>query len=921
MNKHKRNNTVLYRFRLLFSAVILFVFFYTIVSATTVFAVLDITIITSDPSVINQSFTPEIGSTLEKLSTAYLGRNTTYTGPQIGLADPDNGILYDTIKWKVTIVGPSDLTPDMVDMDWVGFFDPPNEVPNITTYHYPFASEEKDEWENVIITSSIVARGSCDLSVEEGETHDNSCTHDVGFSLDENDVFTNADKINFSSNAPAGAYTIIYELIDTADGDVVLSNAYQVSFTLNPATINVPADYSTIQAAIDAAGNGDTINVSSGEYSESIIINKNLTLIGDAGDSNAGPGLNAPVIVDPGSCGGLISVEANGITIQGFILNGDSCDELVIMVDQDVTSTTIEDNEIMNNREGIDLSPHSHHNMILNNKIHDNTNYGIWIGGAINNTISGNEIYDNPLDGIGIGEGACSEECINTVSGNSISNNNIHNNGNGIEIGSNLDTSDGVITIDSNTITANSFVGVLIGLGTTGIVITNNNITNNSDESDAEAGITVFYALGNVAHNNTISGNYQGVQNLDDADNAFDAKNNYWGSASPDFESIIFGNVNYTPWYIDAAMTMLVSTQIGENETVADEEEEIIDEDDENVTEVIVPEGSPIKKIVVKSEDDNEDEDINVSLAELKNSTGDVELVNNFTLTRQTSVANYTAEIPAGTVISGGSDWDGKINVPTIRNAADYSPPSGSVDVVVDVGSGTEINFSNKVKITIGGKAGKKAAWARGTSALTEITTVCDNVDDPTNINANSPRECYIDSGSDLVIWTYHFTQFAAFTPPSPTSPSPAQSGGGGSSGGGGGSYGWQCGEWSECSLSGKQTRTCSLVPNGASATKSKETRTCTYTAPAAAPTTETAAPAPAIPAPVLETAAPAPAVTAAAPAAAPPALPAPTGFAALTGNVTSAITTPGGAIAAIIVAILAAFALYSGYSYLYKKK
>ncbi|MCD6513229.1 MAG: hypothetical protein J7K61_06480, partial [Thermoplasmata archaeon] len=38
-------------------------------------------------------------------------------------------------------------------------------------------------------------------------------------------------------------------------------------------TINVPADYPTIQQAVDAASDGDTIYVEAGIYTESITIN------------------------------------------------------------------------------------------------------------------------------------------------------------------------------------------------------------------------------------------------------------------------------------------------------------------------------------------------------------------------------------------------------------------------------------------------------------------------------------------------------------------------------------------------------------------------------------------------------------------------------------------------------------------------
>jgi len=186
-----------------------------------------------------------------------------------------------------------------------------------------------------------------------------------------------------------------------------------------------------------------------------------------------------------------------------------------------------------------------------------------------------------------------------------------------------------------------------------------------------------------------------------------------------------------------------------------------------SITNIVVPYNSSLQSVTLT----NTTQLVSFDLSQLMSNNNVTIGANNFTLVTQ-GTYNYTAFIPAGTVISGVSGWDGKINLPIINSTTFTAPTTtgytNSVNVVIDMGSSGEVNFSTPVKVIIGGMSGKSAAWSRGSTSLAQITTLCNsgnstNLTSPTNINA-SVRECYINSGSDLVIWTLHFTSFAAYT-------------------------------------------------------------------------------------------------------------------------------------------------------------
>jgi len=162
----------------------------------------------------------------------------------------------------------------------------------------------------------------------------------------------------------------------------------------NAATLNMPADYPTIQAAIDAAVDGDTVLVASGLYQESIEVdNKNVII-----ESIGGAAVTA---IDARELEKVFSLVSSESTIRGFtIQNGFSNDSRAGGIQIFGGSPKIENNIFRNNLGGTGyaISLNFGSPIIKNNLFEDNSHCCVSSPGSVIDLSGGvilklNQIY------------------------------------------------------------------------------------------------------------------------------------------------------------------------------------------------------------------------------------------------------------------------------------------------------------------------------------------------------------------------------------------------------------------------------------------------------------------------------------------------------------------------------------------------
>ncbi len=154
-----------------------------------------------------------------------------------------------------------------------------------------------------------------------------------------------------------------------------------------------PADFSSIQEAINAANSGDTIFVHSGTYYENVIVNKTVSLVGEN---------KLDTIVDGKNVGTVVTVIANNVNVTGVTVRNGWGEWQSGIALNFVENCNIFENIIADNELGIALG-YTNNSRILDNYVTHNEG-GIFLMVSNYNIFRGNEMVENTGDFAVLGE-------------------------------------------------------------------------------------------------------------------------------------------------------------------------------------------------------------------------------------------------------------------------------------------------------------------------------------------------------------------------------------------------------------------------------------------------------------------------------------------------------------------------------------
>ena len=274
---------------------------------------------------------------------------------------------------------------------------------NITVYAYnatDFTLSEGFNDKVQIPNNEISILNVTDITTSEGETisFDINCTVDTDGDTPVFDCNRSSLFDDFNTSTGEGLWNIDFNDAGTYHIEFNVSDGYGSidSQVMNITITNVPTmrvgsgssyDYSSIQAAINDADDGDTIIVTDGTYNENVDVNKSVTLRSENGSATTN--INASDSSDH-----VFNVTVDNVTIDGFNVTGVTSSEVAGIYLGYSNNSIVTNNVVNNNSRGIVLD-HSENNTLSSNIANNNSYYGIYLSSSSHNALDDNDIYNN----------------------------------------------------------------------------------------------------------------------------------------------------------------------------------------------------------------------------------------------------------------------------------------------------------------------------------------------------------------------------------------------------------------------------------------------------------------------------------------------------------------------------------------------